>query len=104
MAPTFALPAEIIEAERKAEEAMNAQVVTTQGFTRGQLLEAFNRMTDPADWRGPISVWVKGEGITIAVEAIKFFTATEPTVSLNMTQMLYLIESEGYRNGPAGDH
>ena len=96
---------EAIRAEQAASEAaMNAQVVTSQGFTRGELLAAFNAVVNPKDVRGPIGAWVTGEMVTITVEAVKFFTATNPTVTLNLSQMTYLVASEGYRNGPAGDH
>ena len=88
--------------EAEAIAAMNAEVVTTQGFTRGQLHEMFDAICDPADWRGPICAWVPMEGVAIAVEAVKFFTATNPTVGFDCATMRCLIESEGYRNGPAG--
>jgi hypothetical protein len=95
-----AFAAEMAELDAK----MNAQVVSEYGFTRGQLLEVYNRCTDPNDVRGPIAVSCTGEGVLAIVEAIKFFTATNPTVRLNTNTMRYLIESEGYRMGPAGDH
>lgn len=70
-----------------------------------ELLEAvFSRIQDPEDWKAPIAVSIPGEMVSIAVAAIKFYTATVPTVSLNVQTMEYLIQSEGYRNGPAGDH
>lgn len=70
-----------------------------------ELLEAiFANIQDPEDWKNPISVSVPGEMVSVAVAAIKFYTATVPTVSLNVGTMEYLIESVGYRMGPAGDH
>jgi hypothetical protein len=45
-----------------------------------------------------------GEMVNIAVAAIKYYTATIPTVSLDTETMTYYVQSEGYRLGPAGDH
>jgi hypothetical protein len=75
-----------------------------KGFTHQALSDAIDRLTDPTDWRGPISTWVPGELVLVAVAAIEFYTATTPTVQLNTSTMQYLIESVGYRQGPAGDH
>ncbi len=72
-------------------------------YTQEQLKEAFDLLADPADWRAPIAVFLPGEHVNLAVEAIKHFTATVPTVMLDLTRMKYLIRSEGYRAGPAGD-
>lgn len=73
-------------------------------FSHEELTRAFNAVTDQDDWRGPISAWVNGEAVLLVVEAVKFFTATVPTVELNQQTMQYLISSVGYRMGPAGDH
>jgi len=45
---------------------------------------------------------VPGEWVLPVVAAIEFHTATHPTVQLDVNRMRYLVESEGYRNGPAG--
>ena len=65
---------------------------------------AFRRAHDPDDWKAPIAVWCRGEAVLLASEAIRFYTATEPKVELDPVRMRYLITSEGYRAGPAGDH
>jgi len=76
----------------------------TSQFTQTQLTDAFNKIKDPTDWKNPICARVKGEAVTLVVAAIQHFTATDPTVQLNQNTMDYIIESEGYRMGPAGDY
>jgi len=76
----------------------------TSQFTQTQLTDAFNKIKDPTDWKNPICARVKGEAVTLVVAAIQHFTATNPTVQLNQNTMDYIIESEGYRMGPAGDY
>ena len=66
------------------------------------LRAAFDAVCDPDDWKGPIGAWVPGEAVLEVSEAIRFFTATEPRVELDVKTMRYLITSEGYRAGPAG--
>jgi len=61
-------------------------------------------MCNPDDWKGPIAATMSGEAVCAAVAAIKFYTATIPKVALDVRTMQYLVESEGYRMGPAGDH
>ena len=62
----------------------------------------FDKAADPDDWKGPISVWCEGEAVFPLIAAIEFYTATVPRVNLNTDTMRYLVESEGYRDGPAG--
>lgn len=78
--------------------------VVYEGFTYGELEAAFTAVHDPEDWRAPIAARCKGEAVMLVVAAIKFYTATVPRVSLNLETMDYIIQSEGYRRGPAGDH
>ncbi len=66
------------------------------------LRKVFDRVCDPDDWRAPIAVLVSGEAVLSVIAAIEFMTATNPSVSLNVERMKYLVTSEGYRNGPAG--
>jgi hypothetical protein len=75
-----------------------------KGYEVETLRAVFSAAHDPKDWRGPIAVSVSGESVMPTVAAIEFFTATTPRVTLNTATMKYLIESEGYRMGPAGDH
>lgn len=95
---------QMMEQEARMQAELDAMVVTDQGYTRGDLSRVFDRIKDPADWKAPILATCPGEAVTVVVEAIKFFTATVPTVSLDTRTMTYVIESEGYRMGPAGDH
>lgn len=96
---------EILEAERKMETDPKP---IYQGFSYPQLKEVFDKAADPDDWRGPIELRCAGEAVTVIVAAIQFFTATEPTVEYSpaakMGTMPFVIRSEGYRAGPAGDH
>ena len=69
-----------------------------------ELTEVFNKVCDQTDWKAPIEVFTTGEGVTTIVRAIEFFTATHPKVALDVRTMKYIITSEGYRMGPAGDH
>ena len=66
------------------------------------LRKVFDRVCDSDDWRAPVAVCVSGEAVLPVVAAIEFMTATIPSISLNVERMKYLVESEGYRNGPAG--
>lgn len=96
-----------IEQVRAAEAAArHAYEETTRfkGYTIRALRRMFDTLCDPDDWKAPIAAWVSGEAVLEAVAAIEFFTATHPRVALNTTIMQYMIESEGYQNGPAGDH
>jgi hypothetical protein len=89
---------------RQAKEQKRKAEVIYEEYTYDELQEAFSRVHNPDDWRAPILVRCKGEAVNLVVAAIKFYTATNPTVSLNTKTMDYVIESEGYRAGPAGDH
>lgn len=74
------------------------------GYSVAVLEAAFEKVSDPEDWKAPIAASVPGELVSVVTAAIKFYTATVPTVSLDTRTMEYLITSEGYRMGPAGDH
>mgnify|MGYP004133154183 FL=1 len=76
----------------------------TTTYTPEQLGAIFAKIHDAQDWKAPIEAWCRGEAVLPICEAIRFFTATEPKVELDTTRMRYLITSEGYRAGPAGDH
>lgn len=78
--------------------------IVYNGFTEEQLRTAFDKMADPDDWKGPITATMPGECVMLAVSAIEFYTGATPQVSLNMDTMTYIVDSPGYRAGPAGDH
>lgn len=74
-----------------------------KGFTIQAIEQAFNAVKDPRDWKAPISTTVPKESKDLVVAAIEFYTATIPVVA-EMINGHFAISSEGYRNGPAGDH
>lgn len=85
---------------------MNERTDCYKGFPISLLREAFTCSHGP-DWKAPIAVLVPGEAVALTVAAIEFFTATTATVKMSATPVSgikYLVESVGYRNGPAGDH
>jgi len=69
----------------------------------GELQAAFDRVADPKDWRGPIDFQgdMTPEEAQASCEAIRFFTACEPTLQ-ELCAGGYRIKAEGYRAGPAG--
>ena len=87
-----------------AEMAEIDAKTTYKGYTVADLRTVFDAVCDPHDWKGPIAAVCPGELVLMTVAAIDFMTATIPQVTLNTTTMQYLITSEGYRQGPAGDH
>ena len=81
----------------------------TDKYTHEELTAAFEAVQDPADWKAPICVALAPTvNIALVVAAIEFYTATTPRVSLRLctatTPTRIIVESEGYRAGPAGDH
>lgn len=76
----------------------------TFGYDLEDLKRIFEACANPDDWKDAIFVEVPGDLVLITVAAIRFYTATNPIVSLNPDTMRYFIQSEGYRMGPAGDH
>jgi hypothetical protein len=90
---------------------MNAQTIqemvksgTYHGYTFEQIEQAFDAVKDPNDWKAPINVWVAGEFVDIAIRAIQFYTATTATAQFDPSTCRWLVQSPGYRMGPAGDH
>lgn len=75
-----------------------------EGYAVEDLEKVFAELRNPDDWKAPIFASMPGELVNIAVAAIKFYTATNPSVSLDVKTMTYYVQSEGYRLGPAGDH
>lgn len=91
---------------QKAIENLNDTVVTAEGWTRGELEAAFDKVSDPSDWRGAIEAWVDLEDLELTRAAVMFFTATaleevERKEAGNMT-VLVRVKAAGYRMGPAG--
>jgi hypothetical protein len=75
-----------------------------EGYCVADLHKIFDAIANPSDWKAPISCVCGGEMVMPTVSAIKFYTASIPKVSLDVTTMRYYITADGYRNGPAGDH
>ena len=93
-----------IIAQERAQQAAWEATTLYKGFTVADLRRVFDAACDPHDWKAPLAVRCSGEIVLATVAALEWFTATAPTVQLNPQTMEFLIESEGYRNGPAGDH
>ena len=94
---------QIIQDEDASRRDWESRTIGHKGFTIAQLRTIFDQLCDPRDWKGPIFATVLGEGVMPAVAAIEYFTATTPTVALDMNTMTYVLSSVGYRGGPAGD-
>ena len=77
--------------------------VNGEDVTRKTLSDAFDMIRDPSDWRAPIDQQfdMMPEDVDMYCEAIRFFTATEPTVMV-LSNGETRIKADGYRAGPAG--
>jgi len=83
---------------------LNIEANTYKGYPIDELRAIFARICDPDDWKEPIACSCPGESVMPIVAAIEFYTATIPSVAVNVETMRYAITSPGYRAGPAGDH
>jgi hypothetical protein len=78
-----------------------AETGTYEGWEITELERVFSIVRDPNDWKAPIVRYgVSGEWVLPVVAAIKFYTGTVPTVTLDPATMQYTIQSIGYRAGP----
>jgi hypothetical protein len=71
---------EIQASQAKFLAEMDAQVVSVQGFTRGQLNEAFELVKDASNWKNAIDATIpasKAHMIPMIAEAIMFFAGSE---------------------------
>ncbi len=106
---------EILKAEER--DRLEYESKTRIGeYTIAEMREAFDEIADPQDWKAPINATATTrEEVDLAIAAIEFFTATKATVQkahafaaphknalVQMAIPIYIITSEGYRNGPAG--
>jgi hypothetical protein len=70
------------------------------------LKEAFELVENPEHWKGRIEARVSEEaaekigGLLIISEAVKYYTATEATIT-RVRSGGFLVESDGYWSGPA---
>lgn len=87
--------------------------IKTHGkFTIADMEAAFDKVSDPEDWRGPIDAIVSGSEIDVTEAAVIFYTGSVPKVRMNIevdpkTHLLmpdagFRLRSVGYRNGPCG--
>ena len=81
-----------------------------KGYSKPELQLAFDKVSDPKDWRAPIAYMLQDTPGSDAAEqelalieaAIQYYTATTPTISYSYKRHGYIIKSVGYRMGPAG--
>lgn len=96
-----------MNAEQKVaamEAELDTQIVAEldgQPVTRGTLSAAFDRVSDPKDWRAGIFAYIAPDEVAVTAEAIRFFTGTEPRTR-RAGKHLFYIAAAGYRNGPCG--
>lgn len=90
----------------KSESAAHAWTVLHRDgvvWTQDELLTAFNNVSDPEDWRGPIDANVdpKTDNVPLLVQAVIHFTACSPTLA-ELPDGTWQLQADGYRCGPAG--
>jgi hypothetical protein len=93
--------------EQEHEAQARIDHLPYRGYKVADLRRVWQEIAPKPDWKAEISVVVPGEQVGAVVAAIRFFTATDPEVSFDPRKpgpVHFLIESEGYRKGPAGDH
>jgi hypothetical protein len=77
--------------------------VRLTGFTHAELTEAFDRVRDRTDWKGPIFAEIPATERRIVQKAIYWFTATLPVfATLSRDSGRLIVTATGYRLGPAG--
>ena len=75
------------------------------GYTEKELRNAFVRVQDRDDWKGPIYSVINKSDRDMIKWAIIFYTATVPRFSpCGLAKDLLEVHSEGYHLGSAGDH
>lgn len=95
---------EVREALDAIEEAGGVISGPDYAFTRSDLSEALDYvLVNPEDWKGPIDQVIPKGALRITEVACEFFTATTLTV-FDIDADHVRVTSEGYRDGPAGDH
>jgi hypothetical protein len=85
----------------KASTALDPMRLT--GFTHAQLTEAFDRVRDQNDWKGPIFAEIPATERRVVQKAIYWFTATVPVfAAVPRNAERVIVTATGYRLGPAG--
>ena len=92
---------------------MSAASDLLNGYTREELVEAFELVQPTSHWKDAIDATIvvptgKSLEITYAIrEAVSFFTATPAKVvdvSRRFGETVLHVTAAGYHAGPAGDH
>lgn len=83
--------------------------IIEKGPREGYEIEYLNRVFDIAtagmiDKKGPITVCTTDENVSAFRAAIRFNTATEAKIEIDSTTGRWMITSEGYSGGHAGDY
>jgi len=75
-----------------------------KGYKVADIRRVFDAISDPEDWRAPISRWIPCDMVGIARVAVEFFTCTELKVVAGPQVLTgyVLVQADGYRMGPAG--
>ena len=74
-----------------------------KNFTKSELDAAFDRVSDPKDWRAPIAATCTTQERETVAAAIEFFTGTTPTFEPDLRDSkTWKVTAIGYRNGPCG--
>ncbi len=91
-----------IEAEIREQE----KVQEYKGYKVAEIRRAFEALCDPQDWKAPICAWIPHQLFGLAAVAVEFFTCTELKVVGGPEPLTgrILVQADGYRMGPAGDH
>jgi hypothetical protein len=93
----------ILDLARDSGRLPDSTPVPGSEYNYGELLDAFEAVCDPVDWRGPITAYhVPADQWPVIREAVIFFTATEPTRWLDVGERTMRVMATGYRAGPAG--
>lgn len=64
--------------------------------------DAFKLVANKDDWRAPIKAVIRPGDFDRCKKAVEYYTATELTKRYDPDTGLYIVEADGYRNGPAG--
>jgi hypothetical protein len=77
--------------------------VRLTGYTHAELTEAFERVRDQDDWKGPIFAEIPATERRVVQKAIYWFTATVPVfATVPRSPERLIVTATGYRLGPAG--
>lgn len=89
-----------IRAEQELFESTNYR----GGYLISELRAAFEEISDPEDYKGPIDAVIPASKFDLYKNAVIFFTATDFHMVRPVDSERVRVMSVGYRVGPAGDH